>query len=131
MAGRLEGRAATAGSAAKRSGRGGKAPTRKPSRTRPQSRSLPLEGTWDVRRESGLLPPFVSKQIGPETGWTRWLGVPVGKFEVDGLSLHYRLWPVRDELWPEGDGFTGRGFVFGIPFCRFRLERRSGERVLH
>ena len=83
---------------------------------------MELEGGWRVTRERGLLPPRVEKRIGPRAGWTLWFGVPVGRFLRDGSTLRYQLWPVRDELRPDGDGWRGRGLLFGLEFCRFRLE---------
>jgi hypothetical protein len=89
-------------------------------------RGAPRPGDWRVVRERGLLPPFgVSKRIGPHEGDTRLLGVPVGRFEIVGRSLIYRSWPVRDRLVRRIDGtWQGYGMLFGVPFCRFRLERR-------
>lgn len=83
-----------------------------------------LRGEWYVRRVSGLLPPLVTKSIGRDTGTTYWFGVPFGRFDVRGLKLLYRLWPIQDELERWGDSFVGRGLIFGREFCRFRLERR-------
>lgn len=81
-----------------------------------------LEGRWRVRREAGLLPPFVKKKISDGGGWTYWFGLPVGRFVRDGATLRYRLWPIRDELRAGPDGFHGRGLLFGREFCRFRLD---------
>lgn len=81
-----------------------------------------VEGSWKVKREAGLLPPFVRKRIGPDAGWTLWFGVPVGKFIRAGDTLRYRLWPVRDELREENGEIHGRGLLLGREFCRFRLE---------
>ena len=76
-----------------------------------------------MEREAGLLPPFgLSKRIRGETGWTLAAGVPVAPFRVEGTTLVYRGWPVRDELAPRADGtWGGRGLVLGREFCRFRL----------
>ena len=89
-----------------------------------------LEGSWKVRRQSGLLPPRgVSKRIGTGTGWTLVVGVPVASFRVEARgeerTLRYRLLPIRDELRPRSDGgWEGRGLLLGREFCRFRLEPR-------
>ena len=43
------------------------------------------------------------------------------------VELRYAGWPITDVLTrdaPPGDGWTGEGRVFGIPFCRFRLAAR-------
>jgi len=89
-----------------------------------------LDGSWNVERRGGLLPPLVGvqKRIEGERGETRLgslLGVP---FDVDGLSLRYRA-PFRsfvDELEPDGDGFAGRATFRGREFGRFALRRRQG-----
>ena len=82
-----------------------------------------------MRRESGLLPPGVTKRIGAGSGWTLLLGVPVASFRVEqrpgGRTLRYRLLPIHDELSPRPDGaWEGRGLLLGREFCRFRLEPR-------
>ena len=84
-----------------------------------------LDGVWRVEREAGILPPFgLSKRIEGRTGWTLLAGVPVAYFHVDGTTLVYRGWPVRDELSPRGDGtWGGRATVLGREFGRFRLVR--------
>jgi hypothetical protein len=84
-----------------------------------------LTGRWRVERRSGVLPPFgVRKRIGRKGGST-WLGpLPVGLFRVQGGTLEYAAWPLRDELErSEGGEWTGRGLVFGREFCTFRLIR--------
>jgi hypothetical protein len=83
-----------------------------------------LAGRWRVERVSGFLPPFLRKRIGPEAGWTGLGPMPLAPFRVQGRTLEYALWPVRDELSPgkEGEWF-GRGLLFGREFCRFRLVR--------
>ena len=93
-----------------------------------------LDGTWQVEREAGVLPPFgLSKKIERGHGWTRALGLPVAPFRVAGRTLVYRGWPVRDELAPRPDGsWAGRGLLLGREFCRFRLVRVTeapGSRV--
>jgi ferritin-like metal-binding protein YciE len=91
-----------------------------------------LDGTWNVKRLDGLLPPMVGvhKVIRGALGETR-IGSLVGvPFEVRGLSLHYRA-PFRgfvDLLEPAGDGYLGRATFRGWMFGRFALERVSAER---
>lgn len=83
-----------------------------------------LSGSWRVRREAGLLPPGVTKRIGDDRGLTLLGGLPFGAFRVEGTTLRYKLWPIRDELERDRSGtWHGRGLLFGVPFCRFRLER--------
>jgi hypothetical protein len=87
-----------------------------------------LDGSWLVKRESGVLPPFgVGKRIRGREGWTTLGGVPAAPFRVAGTTLVYRGWPVRDELEPQADGsWHGRGFLLGREFCRFSLVRATG-----
>lgn len=87
---------------------------------------MTLQGVWRVRRISGLLPPGVTKEIDGDSGRTLLFGLHFGAFRVDGARLVYRFWPIVDLVQPDPDragAFVGRGTVFGIPFCRFRLER--------
>jgi hypothetical protein len=86
-----------------------------------------LDGTWEVERVGGLLPPMrrVNKVINGGRGETRvgsLVGVP---FDVRGLELRYRrpFGAFVDLLEPDGDGFRGRSTVFGRQFGRFRLRR--------
>jgi hypothetical protein len=88
-----------------------------------------LDGTWQVRRVSGALPPLygVTKRIEGDRGKTvlaGGLGVP---FTVRGRELHYRppLQWVVDVLEPQGDGYDGRTLAFGRTIGRFTL-RRAG-----
>ena len=82
-----------------------------------------LQGKWRVRRVSGLLPPGFTKQIGATEGRTLFLGIPIGRFHLDGRRLVYRRWPVVDEIEQRPDGvLMGRGRIFGVAFCHFRLE---------
>jgi hypothetical protein len=86
-----------------------------------------LDGAWNVRRVSGLLPPMVGvhKIIRGSSGETRvgrLAGVP---FDVVGLSLRYRA-PFRDfvdELEPDGDRYLGRATFRGQVFGRFAMQR--------
>ena len=84
-----------------------------------------LDGDWRVERISGVLPPNgVTKHIHGGAGVTRVLGLRVAAFRVRGLSLDYRLVPIRDELTPGPDGsWDGRALLLGREFCRFRLTR--------
>jgi hypothetical protein len=88
-----------------------------------------LDGAWNVRRVSGLLPPMVGihKAIRGGSGETRvgpFVGVP---FDVVGFSLRYRA-PFRgfvDELEPDGDRYLGRATFRGQVFGRFAMERKA------
>ena len=90
-----------------------------------------LDGVWDVRRISGVLPPLagVRKRIdgaGGETVVGGGRGLP---FDVRGLELRYRA-PFSflvDVLEPDGDGYRGRATVFGRTYGRFRLVRRMAS----
>lgn len=88
-----------------------------------------LDGEWDVRRLSGLLPPLVGirKRIRGDRGATvlpGGLGVP---FEVVAHELRYRppFAMVVDVLEPDGDGWHGRATVFSRTIGEFRLSRRA------
>jgi hypothetical protein len=86
-----------------------------------------LDGVWDVKRLSGLLPPLVGvrKEISGKEGKTKAGPFPGVPFDVVGLSLRYRA-PFRgfiDELEPDGDGFLGRATFRGREFGRFALTR--------
>ena len=85
-----------------------------------------LDGTWDVRRVSGALPPLVAmrKRISGAEGETV-LGPVRAGFDVVGGELRYRS-PFAgfvDVLEREDDGFAGRALLRGIEYGRFRLER--------
>jgi hypothetical protein len=88
-----------------------------------------LDGTWNVYRTGGLLPPLhgVHKRISGSSGSTRvgpFLGMP---FDVVGHELHYRA-PFSgfvDVLSPSGAGvYIGRATYRGRTFGAFRLTRR-------
>lgn len=88
-----------------------------------------LDGTWNVYRTGGLLPPLygVHKRISGSRGSTR-VGPVFGMpFDVVGHELHYRA-PFSgfvDVLSPSGDGaYTGRAVYRGREFATFRLTRR-------
>lgn len=88
-----------------------------------------LEGTWDVRRSGGLLPPLygVHKRIRGSSGATCIGPLPGMPFDVVGLELRYRA-PFRgfvDVLSPRGDGsYAGRATFRGRQFGTFRLIKR-------
>jgi ferritin-like metal-binding protein YciE len=91
-----------------------------------------LDGTWEVRRVSGLLPPLVGvrKIISGRRGETKLGALPGIRFDVDGLRLCYRG-PLRglvDELEPDARGFRGRATVGGREYGRFILRRVGNER---
>ncbi len=93
-----------------------------------------LDGTWDVRRTGGLLPPMVSvrKRIAGTGGTTR-IGDVVGMpFDVRGLELHYRA-PFSgfvDVLTPDGaGGYRGRATFRGREFGQFELKPIRGGTV--
>ena len=86
-----------------------------------------LDGTWDVRRTGGLLPPLIGvhKRIGGSSGVTRVGKIAGVPFDVVGLELHYRR-PFAgfvDVLTAAGDGFTGRATFRGREFGRFEMTR--------
>jgi ferritin-like metal-binding protein YciE len=83
-----------------------------------------LDGLWEVRRESGLLPPMtgVRKVISGDHGWTT-VGPARAAFDVVGRELRYRP-PLRgfvDVLEPEDGGWGGRSLLAGREYGRFRL----------
>jgi hypothetical protein len=97
---------------------------------RPEGSPTRLEGTWQVERTGGLLPPLrnVEKRIHAGRGETRIAGFPGLPFDVEGLELRYRR-PFSgfvDVLVPDGDGrFRGRATFRGREFGRFLLLRRD------
>jgi ferritin-like metal-binding protein YciE len=89
-----------------------------------------LDGTWDVSRTGGLLPPLtgVRKTIRGTRGSTHVGGVAGVPFDVVGLELHYRR-PFNgfvDVLAEAGDGFRGRATFRGREFGRFSMTRVRG-----
>ena len=87
-----------------------------------------LDGTWDVERTGGLLPPLpgLTKRIAGSRGETR-LGPLRAPFAVDGLAIRY-TGPLRmlvDYLEPDGGEYRGRATVAGREYGRFRLRRRN------
>ena len=91
-----------------------------------------LDGTWQVERIGGLLPPLsaVHKEIRGARGVTRFGRLPGFPFDVRGLELHYRgpLSGLVDVLEPDGDCFRGRALLFGREFGRFRMHRARVSR---
>ena len=90
-----------------------------------------LDGTWNVHRTGGLLPPLfgIRKEIRGTRGATLLprgvLGVP---FDVVGLELHYRR-PFSgfiDILVPRDDGYAGRATYRRHEFGRFELTPTTG-----
>jgi hypothetical protein len=86
-----------------------------------------LDGIWKVERRSGLLPPMVGvhKRISGSSGETKVGPLPGVRFEVRGLTLHYRK-PFEgfvDELQRDGEGYSGRATFRGREFARFALTR--------
>src|SRR5947208_9325771 len=81
-----------------------------------------LDGTWDVQRVSGALPPMVGvrKRIDGVDGYTELAGVRL-PFRVRGRQLVYRGLPLVDELEPDALGFAGRATLAGREYGRFVL----------
>jgi hypothetical protein len=90
-----------------------------------------LDGIWNVRRVSGLLPPMVGvqKQIIGASGETRLGSLPGVPFDVVGLELLYRppFANFVDVLEPDGERYRGRATFHGREFGRFALERVPDE----
>jgi ferritin-like metal-binding protein YciE len=83
-----------------------------------------LDGTWNVERRGGLLPPLVGmrKRIAGARGRTT-LGPVRAGFDVVGTELRYRA-PFEgfvDVLEPGADGWDGRALFRGREYGRFRL----------
>jgi hypothetical protein len=88
-----------------------------------------LDGDWELRRLSGLLPPLtgIRKQIRGDRGATVLPGGVAVPFAVVGRELRYRppFSMVVDVLEPGGDGWRGRATVFGRRVGEFRMSRRA------
>ena len=88
-----------------------------------------LDGTWNVYRTGGLLPPLygIHKRISGTRGSTRvgpFVGVP---FDVVGLELRYRapFLGFVDVLESRGErSYDGRATFRGRTFGTFRLTAR-------
>ncbi len=82
-----------------------------------------LDGVWNVERVGGALPPMygVRKRIAGSRGETKAGNLPGLKFDVAGLSLHYRFPFVGlvDHLVRDGDVYRGRATYFGRELGRF------------
>lgn len=90
-----------------------------------------LDGSWDVERVSGLLPPLVGvrKRIAGAKGVTALGPLPGLPFDVVGRELRYRG-PLRglvDVLEPAGDRVDGVAVYRGRPLGRFRMRRRPSR----
>jgi hypothetical protein len=85
-----------------------------------------LDGTWDVHRVSGFLPPLVGvrKRITGSAGKTV-VGPLSVSFDVVGRELRYTapLAGIVDVLEPDDEGWHGRTLVGGRELGRFRLRR--------
>ena len=88
-----------------------------------------LNGSWEVRRISGALPPLagVRKRIVGARGEMIVAGTVRLPFDVRGHELHYRppLSGLVDVLEPRGDGFRGRALAFGRTYGEFELRRSA------
>jgi hypothetical protein len=88
-----------------------------------------LDGSWDVRRVGGLLPPMlgVHKRIDGSSGETALGPFPGVRFDVVGTELRYRrpFGAFVDRLEPDGAGWLGRALVRGHEVGRFRLVRHD------
>ena len=88
-----------------------------------------LDGEWELRRLSGVLPPLVGmrKRIHGEHGATVLPGGLPVPFAVVAHELRYRppFSMVVDVLEPDGDGWHGRATVFGRAVGEFRMSRRA------
>jgi hypothetical protein len=87
-----------------------------------------LDGSWDVHRAGGLLPPMlgVHKRIRGTQGETRLGALPGAPFDVVGLELHYRrpFTGFVDVLAIGADGnLQGRALFRGREFGRFTMTR--------
>ena len=86
-----------------------------------------LDGEWDVRRVSGLLPPLygVRKRIEGANGETT-LGPLHSPFDVVGRDLRYRGLATRglvDSVEPDGDEWSGVARYRGRVIGRFAMRR--------
>jgi len=72
-----------------------------------------------------MLPPGVTKEIHGDRGRTLLFGLHFGAFRIDGPRFVYLFWPIVDvlEAPAPNEPVVGRGTIFGVTFCRFRLER--------
>ena len=88
-----------------------------------------LDGDWELKRLSGLLPPLTGmhKQIRGDRGATLLAGSLRVPFAVVEHELRYRppFSMVVDVLEPDGDSWRGRAKVFGRTVGEFRMSRRA------
>ena len=88
-----------------------------------------LEGDWELRRLSGLLPPLAGmrKQIRGDRGATVLPGGLRVPFAVVAHELRYRppFSMVVDVLEADAEGWRGRATVFGRTVGEFRMSRRA------
>jgi hypothetical protein len=86
-----------------------------------------LDGTWNVVRTGGFLPPLfgVRKRIAGGRGETRVGDLPGFPFDVIGNELRYRrpFSAFVDVVEPDASGFSGRATFRGRTFGRFELRR--------
>ncbi len=87
-----------------------------------------LDGTWNVHRTGGWLPPLVGvrKRISGDRGSTALGPLPGVPFRVVGNALHYHapLAAFVDLLEPDGpDRYRGRATFRGREFGRFEMVR--------
>ena len=86
-----------------------------------------LDGTWEVHRAGGLLPPLIAvrKHIEGSHGQTRVAGIAGAPFDVVGLELHYRgpFAGFVDVLSFEDGEWRGRALFRGREFGRFTMTR--------
>jgi ferritin-like metal-binding protein YciE len=93
-----------------------------------------LDGTWDVRRVSGMLPPLlgVRKRIHGTRGSTLAANDLVAAgFDVVGSELHYRrpFGGFVDVIEGEGDSLAGTFTYRGRELGRFAMTRTEGGGV--
>jgi hypothetical protein len=90
-----------------------------------------LDGEWEVRRVSGLLPPLhrLRKEIDGARGVTT-IGPRRAPFDVVGRELRYRglLAGLVDSVEPDGNGWRGVARYRGLPLGRFAMSRVSAAR---
>ena len=92
-----------------------------------------LDGSWNVRRTGGWLPPLIGvrKRIEGNRGTTSIGPLPCARFKVVGWALHYRppLVGFVDLLERDGLGrYRGLATFRGREFGRFVMERPRYER---
>jgi ferritin-like metal-binding protein YciE len=90
-----------------------------------------LDGVWDVKRVSGVLPPLVGvrKEISGTSGATKVGPIACLPFDVVGLSLRYRppFHGFFDELNPDDERYRGRATFRGREYGKFEMRRVHEE----